>query len=86
MSEITNFAVIAAHKHSSQHRAEIEKSEKCACFYCGRTFSPSEIEDWADGGKTALCPFCDVDSVIGDGAGYPLTKEFLSDLHKISFG
>ena len=85
MSELKiDFA--AAHKTSSKNRESIEKSEKCACFYCGKIFSPSEIEDWADGGRTALCPFCDVDSVIGDGAGYPLTEELLDGLHKYSFG
>lgn len=82
MSEITNFAVIAAHKHSSQHRAEIEKSEKCGCFYCFHIFSPSEIEDWIDDGQTASCPYCWIDSVIGDKSGFPITKEFLEEMHE----
>ena len=75
----------AVHKASFKNRESIEKSEKCACFFCGKVFSPSEIEDWTDGGKTALCPFCNVDSVIGDGAVYPLTEELLNSLHKYSF-
>ena len=85
MSE-KNYDFEAARKASFKNRESIEKSEKCACFFCGKVFSPSEIEDWTDGGKTAICPFCDVDSVIGDGAGYPLTKELLDGLHKYSFG
>jgi hypothetical protein len=36
----------SAHKHSSFHETEILASEKCGCFYCFRTFDPSEIEEW----------------------------------------
>ena len=77
---------LEAHKYTSHNRKQLEKDKTCGCCFCLSIFSPSEIEDWTDGGKTAICPFCDVDSVIGDGAGYPLTKELLDGLHKISFG
>ena len=77
--------VIAAHKHSSKHRAELEKSEKCGCFFCLRIYSPSEIEDWTDGENTAICPHCSVDSVIGDASGYPITKEFLQEMRNYWF-
>ena len=77
--------VIAAHKHSSKHRAELEKSEKCGCFFCLRIYSPSEIEDWTDGENTAICPYCSVDSVIGDASGYPITKEFLQEMRNYWF-
>jgi hypothetical protein len=74
-----------AHEHSSKHRSEVLASEVCACFYCGGTFAPSEINDWADSGQTALCPKCGIDSVIGSTAGFPLTKEFLDEMHKYWF-
>lgn len=77
--------VIDAHKHSSKHRAELEKSEKCGCFFCLRIYSPSEIEDWTDGENTAICPHCSVDSVIGDASGYPITKEFLQEMRSYWF-
>jgi hypothetical protein len=38
----------SAHKHSIWHRAEIEASAACGCFYSKKTFAPSEIEDWTD--------------------------------------
>lgn len=74
--------VRAAHKHSSNHRAEISGSASCGCFYCCATFAPSAIEDWVDEddagvGRTALCPRCGIDSVLGDKAGFPLTHAFL---------
>lgn len=75
-----------AHDHSSGHRAEIEASEKCGCFYCISIYPPAEIEEWIDEVDgtcvTALCPRCGVDSVIGDKSGFPITKEFLETMHK----
>lgn len=73
---------IAAHKRSIRHRAEIEASTICGCFYCLATFPPSEIAEWIDDGQTALCPRCPVDSVIGSASGYPITPEFLSRMHE----
>ncbi len=69
--------VVAAHKHSSRHRKEIESSSTCGCFYCLATYPPSAISDWCDGGETALCPRCGVDSVIGDASGYALGGDLL---------
>lgn len=73
---------IAAHKHSSNHRDELEGSELCGCFYCLTIFRVMEIDKWIDDEKTALCPYCAIDSVIGSGSRYPITKEFLSMMHK----
>jgi len=73
-----------AHDHSSRHRAEILASEFCGCFYCAGTFSPGEILDWTDDDQTALCPKCGIDSV-GSAAGFPLTKEFLQEMHEYWF-
>ncbi len=80
-----------AHKHSSNHRAEVLASTICGCFYCGQTFAPAEIEDWIDEtddqpeGTTALCPKCGIDSVIGDRSGFPLTPAFLQQLNRYWF-
>ena len=64
----------AAHKHSSHHREEIECSDVCGCFCCGKTFPPAEIKHWTDEGETALCPSCAVDSVIGSAPSYPVAE------------
>jgi hypothetical protein len=72
---------IAAHRHSSLHRAELERSEICGCFYCMAIFPPSRITEWIDGGQTAICPECPVDSVIGSASGFPITKSFLERMH-----
>ncbi len=69
----------AAHRHSIYHRAEVEESTACGCFYCESIFPPQAIGRWIDEGPgTALCPHCGIDAVIGDKAGYPITPEFLA--------
>jgi len=72
--------VIAAHGYCSNNRKMLEKDDICGCFYCLEVYSPEKITEFADGGKTALCPYCGVDAVIGESAGYPITKEFLKEM------
>jgi hypothetical protein len=81
-----------AHKHSSNHRAEILQSTLCGCFYCGQIFPPTQIAEWVDQpegedepGTTALCPFCSIDSVIGDRSGFTPTAEFLQEMRSYWF-
>jgi hypothetical protein len=80
----------AAHRHSASHRTEVLSSPSCGCFHCLAVFAPSEIRDWVDAGadgvgKTALCPRCGIDSVIGSNAGMALDERFLSQMHEFWF-
>ncbi len=34
--------------HSFQNRAEVERSEFCACFHCFSRFTPADIRYWTD--------------------------------------
>ncbi len=77
---------ILAHKHCTNNRGELLESEECGCFYCLRIYKPNEINEWIDGGKTAIYAYCPVDSVIGSKSGYPLTKEFLQEMYDHWFG
>lgn len=74
--------IISAHKHSSIHRDEILSSDLCGCFYCLEIYLPTAISEWTDKNKTALCPKCGIDSVIGSNSKYPITFEFLSKMQK----
>ena len=77
---------ILAHKRSKRHKEELKKSKTCSCFYCLAIFKPNEIEKRIDEfdpiGKTALCPKCRIDFVIGSESGYPITKQFLKKMRK----
>jgi hypothetical protein len=71
------------------HRAELESSDICGCFYCLSIFPFTAITEWIDEGThkaaTALCPNCPVDSVIGSASGYPITPEFLKRMREYWF-
>ncbi|MBQ3182657.1 MAG: helix-turn-helix transcriptional regulator [Clostridia bacterium] len=75
-----------AHNKCKNHRRELEWDRLCGCFYCKEIYSPSEITTWIDGGSTALCPRCGIDSVIGESSGYPITLDFLSRMNERWFG
>ena len=75
-----------AHKYSSNHKASLLKDTKCGCFFCLKIFSPTEIEEWIDDVEgTAICPYCGIDSIIGESSGYPITTGFLSEMNKYWF-
>jgi hypothetical protein len=78
-------AVADAHGHSIRHRAEIEASRSCGCFYCLRIYPREQIADWIRDEGTALCPHCGIDSVIGDASGYEVSEPFLTEMHKAWF-
>ena len=75
--------VKAAHQHSCNHKEKLLKDKKCGCFFCLAIFSPLEITEWIDDIEgTAICPYCGIDSVIGESSGYPITSEFLTQMNK----
>ena len=82
MPKEKNNSLVVAHGFSINNKEMLKKVNKCGCFYCLNIFHPSEIEEWLDCdiGYTALCPYCGIDSVIGESSGYPITKEFLKKM------
>ena len=72
-----------AHDCSFRNKEQLEKSEKCGCFFCGKIFSPTEITSYiSTEERTAECPYCFTDSVIGDVSGFPITPHFLRNMRK----
>ena len=71
----------SARVHASKHRAEIQASERCACYFCFRTFPHTEIKVWIDANQTALCPRCGIDSVLGNASNHRLDDKFLRQMH-----
>jgi hypothetical protein len=76
----------AAKVQASHHRAAIDASTRCACFFCFRVFGPSEIKAWIDGNTTALCPRCGIDAVLGDASIGSISDGFLRKMHQHHFG
>lgn len=74
---------VAAHKYCSNHKSQLMKDKKCGCFYCTEIFSPNEITEWIkDTSGTAICPYCGIDSIIGESSGYAVVVEAL---HTVEF-
>jgi hypothetical protein len=76
--------LIAAKAHASRHRAELEASARCACYFCFRAFAASEIKAWIDADTTALCPGCGVDAVLG-ASTTSIADGFLRKMHQYHF-
>ncbi|MBN9395792.1 MAG: cytoplasmic protein [Candidatus Melainabacteria bacterium] len=74
-----------AHKFSSNHREQILQSKLCGCFFCLSIFTPSSIERWIDRDKTALCPNCHIDAVIGSKSGLAVTENLLKKMKRLWF-
>ena len=79
---------IKAHEFSSNHMDKLKNDKVCGCFCCLAIYSPSKIKEWikanndCDKNGTAICPYCYVDSVIGESSGFPITKEFLKKMNE----
>lgn len=88
MSQQTSDDVVAAHKFCVNNKPALLRDHLCGCFFCLSIFSPSEIEEYTEGDatsddlETAICPYCDTDSVISESSGFPITKEFLTRMHR----
>jgi hypothetical protein len=74
--------LLSLHKTSSHHRELLAASKICGCFHCLSVFGHGEIRKWTDHDSTALCPRCEVDSVIGDASHAGLTRQTLEEMHK----
>ena len=52
----------------------------CGCFYCCEAFKPGAVTRWVEGERTALCPRCGVDAVLGDAIGVAMKRPFLEKM------
>ncbi len=55
-----NFAARLSYKN----RITLAQCDEAACYHCMRHFLSAELKRWTDGGQTALCPHCGMDSVL----------------------
>ena len=84
---MNNQNIIDAHQYCTGNRTMLKKDKACGCFYCLKIYSPKEIKNRIKDkeGKTAMCAYCGIDSVIGESSGYPLTTEFLKEMKEYWF-
>lgn len=78
------------HGECGWHEKAILSSKLCGCFGCGKIFPATEISEWIDEpedcprgpGRTALCPHCDIDTVLPESSLYEITPELLAAMNK----
>lgn len=46
------------------------------CFYCCKEVLASQITKWVDKGKTALCPHCEIDSVVTNFDAFKMLQHY----------
>ena len=78
-------AAIAAHPFSFKNKAYLLPPQRCGCFSCLAIFRSTELEEndfvpEDNGQYTACCPYCGIDSVIGENCGYTITPELLATM------
>jgi hypothetical protein len=54
---------ICSMQGSNRRRERILAAQMASCFYCATVFDIQAIEQWIDGGQTAL-PHCGIDGVL----------------------
>jgi hypothetical protein len=77
-----------AHMLSFDNADSVQASQKCGCFFCEKIFPAAEVTRFMKEktGHTALCPYCGIDSVLGDASGIEVSQDFLQRMHKEWFG
>lgn len=75
---------IAAHAFSIYNWSQLKIEQQCGCFFCRSIFNSKEITSYLSEG-TALCPYCGIDSVIGESSGFPITEKLLAEMQSYWF-
>lgn len=64
---------------------KLEGSKVCGCYHCCNIYDKSEIFEFY--GESPVCPYCGIDSVIGEESlGTDITEEILEDMRNVMFG
>ncbi len=75
------------HRQSIGNKARLADAKDCGCFFCLSHFPASAAEYWDDeGGQTAACPECGIDSVIGEYDDERVSDDLLRAMKERYFG
>ncbi len=85
----TNSELIRGLDYAHHNRGSLQRSVSCGCFNCQNILLANDIRDYRleeDGDFTAICPYCQEESIIGDDAVYPIKKAYLQELKEFACG
>ena len=82
-------ALKAVYSNSIRNEESILKSNLCGCFHCISIFPVadvklSEMMVEKDGSRTAICPICGIDAVLGD-ASVEISAELIESMNEYYF-
>jgi hypothetical protein len=70
---------------SVHNKSCIEDSEYVGCYHCLAVYSSQEVKEYTDD-DTALCPYCGVDSLLGNKSDFPVgNPDFLQHMNWYGF-
>ncbi len=67
-----------APKLSIRNRTSLAGAARMGCYFCMQLFPANTVEEWADDGETAVCPYCNVDALIAETPSVQLNEELLA--------
>lgn len=78
--------LIDAHSYTRENAYSLFLKQECVCIYCKKRFDSSQIiEQTILHGGSSLCPYCEIDSVIGEISGYDLNDKFIEVMYEYFF-
>jgi len=69
-------------KFAIKNKQDVVNSTLCSCYYCLKVFDSNEVTKWIDNSETAICPYCQIDSVVP----FELRMDFLEKANEYWFG
>ena len=68
-----------------KNKAAVQQQKEVACYYCQKIFDTQEIKEWTDNDQTAICPFCEADTIVPNAPEYKLNESALKQAHQFWF-
>ena len=81
MSNKKTVSNIEAAMSSFHNKEAIKNAKMVSCYFCCNVYPSSRIKHFVDGGATAICPICGIDSVLNG----VVPKKELRDLSRRMF-
>jgi len=75
-----NMETVTAPMIAMRNRKQVETNKNVGCYHCLKIFPATDIKEYTDNETTALCPHCQVDSIIPEKAVQNLNEATLKDM------
>lgn len=72
---VTKFSTTDAKDLSFHNNILLKNANYAGCYYCLNVIPVADISDYTDGGQTALCPKCSIDSLLPNITDINILKE-----------